>query len=142
MNPRRHNGAITGEVEVQPDESLGVFARWLGNSAESIGRTNGLAADEEIVPGQQLTLVFTTVDPQTFEQQRFDFHREIQEDFFASYAIVGFDSYTVRKGDTLWSICYKVFNLPLWLMKKYNADIGFTTLKPATRLLVPQVEPL
>jgi membrane-bound lytic murein transglycosylase D len=142
MNPRRHNGATTGEVEVQPDESLGVFARWLGNSAESVGRTNGLAADEEVVPGQQLTLVFTTVDPQTFEQQRFDFHREIQEDFFASYAIVGFDSYTVRKGDTLWSICYKVFNLPLWLMKKYNADIGFTTLKPATRLLVPQVEPL
>jgi membrane-bound lytic murein transglycosylase D len=45
----------------------------------------------------------------------------------------------VKAGDTIWSLCQKEFELPFWLIKKYNPAVDFTQMKPGLRLIVPQI---
>ena len=128
---------ITGIIEVQPNESIGILADWLKVTPESIRLTNHISETIDVDPGQIITLEFLNVGPADFEAIRFDYHQEIQEDFFNSYSVAGITTYQVRKGDTVWDICYKKFDLPLWLLKKYNDSLDFNRLDPATSLQVP-----
>ncbi len=72
-----------------------------------------------------------------FEETRFDFHQEIQEDFFNSYTVIGVKSYRVKEGDTIWDICHKKFGVPLWLLKKYNDRLDFDHLDSSGSLQIP-----
>ena len=133
----RKGTLVTGTVEVQPDESIGIYADWLKITPESIRLTNNISRNRDVQPGQKVTLEFLNVSVEKFETTRFDFHQETQEDFFNSYSIVGVTTYQVLKGDTIWDICYNKFDLPLWLLKKYNDKLDFNRLDPTSRLQIP-----
>ncbi len=45
-------------------------------------------------------------------------------------------------GDTLWDICRNKFELPLWLLKKYNHDLQYNNLASNQHLQIPIVEAL
>ena len=137
FNVQRINQLISGSIEVQPDESLGLFSDWLKVTPRSIHITNNMPLNEDIHPGQTLMLDFLSISIQTFEETRFDFHQEIQEDFFNSYTIVGVKSYRVKDGDTIWDICRKKFGVPLWLLKKYNDRLDFDRLDSSISLQIP-----
>ncbi|MBT8334719.1 MAG: LysM peptidoglycan-binding domain-containing protein, partial [Deltaproteobacteria bacterium] len=136
---RRTNNLLSGAIEVQPDESIRIFADWLKATPESIRLTNTIAPNQDIHPGQKITLEFLNVSIEDFEANRFDYHQETQEDFFSSYNIVGITSYKVVEGDTIWDICRKKFDLPLWLLKKYNDDLNFNHLTLSSSLQIPIV---
>ena len=136
---RRTNNLLSGTIEVQPDESIRIFADWLKATPESIRLTNTIAPHQDIHPGQTIALEFLNVSIEDFEETRFDYHQETQEDFFSSYNIVGITNYKVVQGDTIWDICHKKFDLPLWLLKKYNNDLNFNHLALSSSLQIPIV---
>ncbi|PID41470.1 MAG: hypothetical protein CR981_03235, partial [Proteobacteria bacterium] len=133
----RTHHVVTGIIEVQPDESIGILADWLKLTPQSIRLINNIDPNNDITPGQTITLEFLKVTTADFETIRFDYHQKLQEDFFNSYSVVGMTNYQVQKGDTAWDICYEKFDLPLWLLKKYNDTLKFNHLNPASNLQVP-----
>ena len=130
-----------GEITVQPEESLGIYADWLKLEKSRLRNINALASRTSVHPGQQLKLQFSGVSKDTFEKLRHEFHMETEEDFFKSYKVTGFRKYQVAMGDTLWDICQKKFDLPLWLLKKYN-NINYNQLNYNQDLRIPVIEAL
>lgn len=133
---------LSGSIEVQPDETIKLLAHWVRATPQSIHLANRIADQAEIQPGQLLTLDFLEVSIEAFETARFDFHQEKQEDFFKSYGVVDLLSYTVNPGDTLWDLCYNKFEIPLWLLKKFNDNLNFRRLDPGGILRIPVVRDL
>ena len=136
-NLKKNNNLLMGTIEVQPDESIRLLADWLKVTPNSIRINNRLPKNGDIYPGQKITLDFINTKISTFEENRFDFHQELQEDFFNSYQVVGFTSYRVKNGDTIWELCRKHFEVPLWLLKKYNEKLDYTHLELASNIQVP-----
>ncbi len=127
----------SGIVEVQPDESIGIFAGWLKVTPEAIRLSNNIPPGQDIHPGQTIVLEFLNVTAEDFELLRFDFHQEIQEDFFNSYSVDDIITYQVLNGDTIWDICHKRFDVPLWLLKKYNETLNYNRLASSSSLQIP-----
>jgi len=88
---------------------------------------------------QQIKIPLDRVTKEQFEEARFQYHQEIQEDFLMAYQIDAFQIYEVKDGDNVWTLCNETFNLPLWLIKKYNPDVDFYDLRRTQKLAVPVV---
>ena len=137
----RKQGKVYGTIRVEAEETLGHYARWLGIRAWDLRRLNGLRYEQPLAVNQQVKIPLAKGSKERFEAQRYEFHKEMVEDFFAAYRLVeGTRIYRVKQGDTIWSLCQNEFELPFWLIKKYNASVDFTQLKPGQRLVVPHVE--
>jgi membrane-bound lytic murein transglycosylase D len=74
-----------------------------------------------------------------FEEKRFEYHKETVEDFFTAYKVKNVEIYKIKDGDNMWKICHEVFEVPLWLIIKYNPIIDFNNLRPTHKILVPVV---
>ena len=133
-------GIVQGKIIVFPEESVELLADWLKISAKTLRRFNKLSKTSTIHPDEKIKIILKNVSAKQFEEKRFDFHLETEEDFFNVYKIVGVNSYTVKKGDTIWDICKKKFDLPLWLLKKYNTNLNFSSLHASQRLTIPIVK--
>jgi membrane-bound lytic murein transglycosylase D len=46
----------------------------------------------------------------------------------------------IKRGDNIWTLANQEFEIPLWLIKKYNADLDFNALVPSQKLLIPVIE--
>jgi membrane-bound lytic murein transglycosylase D len=90
--------------------------------------------------GRQKKLDFSRVTPEVFEQRRLQFHRGLQEDFFNAYIVTGTLSYSLRRGDSLWYISNRKFDVPIWLLRQYNPDLDFGELHAGTPLVIPVIE--
>ena len=77
---------------------------------------------------------------EAFEEKRFEYHKEIQDDFFASYRVKDLEVYQIKTGDNIWNLCQGVFEVPLWLLVKYNPTLNIHELNPSKTLVVPLVE--
>jgi len=80
------------------------------------------------------------VSREAFEEKRFEYHKQVEEDFFGSYRIENVKVYRVGGGDNIWALCREVFEVPFWLVAKYNPGLDFNSLKPSRELFVPVVE--
>ena len=74
-----------------------------------------------------------------FEEKRFEYHKELAEDFFAAYRVEKVQIYTIKRGDNIWTLSREQFEVPLWLIKKFNANLDFSTLQPLQELRVPVI---
>lgn len=129
-----------GSITVQPEESLELLADWLKVSAASLRKLNNFSATRKLHPDETIQITLSHVSAKKFEEKRFDFHLETEEDFFSAYKIVGVSSYKVKQGDTVWEICRKKFDLPFWLLKKYNSNLDFSSLRSSQQLTIPIVK--
>lgn len=129
-----------GTITVLPEESIELLADWLQASPNTIRRLNTFSASRVLHPDESILIPLNSIKAKTFEEKRFDFHLETEEDFFEAYKIIGVHSYTVQKGDTVWDICRKKFDLPLWLLKKYNTNLDFSSLQSSQQLTIPIVK--
>lgn len=137
----KKQGKSYGIVRVEAEETLGHYARWLGIRAWDLRHLNNLRYEQSLTVNQKLKIPLTKGSKERFEAQRYEFHKEMVEDFFAAYRLLeGTRSYRVKAGDTIWSLCESEFELPFWLVKKYNESVNFSQLKPGVRLVVPRVE--
>jgi len=131
-----HRGTIT----VLPEESIELLADWLQVKPNSIRKLNAFSTGRLLYPDESILIPLNNVQAKAFEEKRFDFHLETEEDFFDAFKIVGVHTYTVKKGDTVWEICRKKFDLPLWLLKKYNTNLDFSSLQSSQQLTIPIVK--
>ncbi len=132
-------GREIGYIQVEVEETIGHYADWLKVTASEIRRLNDFRYGRAIRLHEKIKIPLDRVNKAQFEEIRYEYHKEIEEDFFASYRIGGFQEYQVKKGDNIWTLCYDTFDLPIWLVRNCNVKLDFTNLLASQKLLVPQV---
>jgi membrane-bound lytic murein transglycosylase D len=142
VTPVAQESISSDVVTVHPDESLALYAQWLKTSEDTIRKVNNLKGLDSIHPGQQITVLHNQVSAAQFADLRSEFARENEEDFFAAYNVIEQKTYTVQQGDTLWDLCNRKFNIPLWLLGKYNEDLDYARIHLGQKLVVPVIREL
>jgi len=139
-DPSDYEVADNNTIEIQAEETLGHYAEWLDLRASRLRRVNRMRFGTQLVIGKRLKLDFSRVKPREFEQRRIAYHRAIQEDFFSLYRIDSTKKYKIRRGETLWYLTNKKFNVPVWLLRQHNPDVDFANLRPNTKIIVPVLQ--
>jgi membrane-bound lytic murein transglycosylase D len=134
------NGKQVGTIRVEVEETLGHYAEWLNVPAREIRRLNGFRYGRALHLNQKIKIPLHRVTREEFVEKRFEHHQELAEDFFASYRVERVMTYSIKKGDNIWTLSYQEFEVPLWLIKRYNAGVDFSALIPSQKLLIPIIE--
>jgi membrane-bound lytic murein transglycosylase D len=127
-------------VVVQAAETLGHFADWSKVSSASLRALNKLHKNAMVTLGHKVKLDLSQVSAEQFVAARREYHRQLQETFFAAHRISGTENYVVKKGESLWIIAQQHADLPVWLVAEYNPDIDFGDVRPGTTIALPRVE--
>ena len=127
-------------VVVQAAETLGHFADWSKVSSASLRTLNKLHKNAMVTLGHKVKLDLSQVSAAQFETARRDYHRQLQESFFATHRIAGTENYVVKKGESLWIIAQQHADLPVWLVAEYNPDVDFGEVRPGATIALPRVE--
>ena len=125
---------------VLPEETLGHYADWLEIPTWNLREINGLRYGQKIRAGQNLSLCFDRVSAEMFMERRLTFHREILEDFFRRYQIVGFNSHRVSSGETLWTLARQSSDIPFWLLVAYNGERSLSRILQGETVSIPLLE--
>ena len=133
-------GGPIGIIHVEVEETLGHYAEWAGVRAQDLRRLNRLQYGRMIHIGQRLKIPLHRVDKETFEEIRYEYHKGLAEDFFSAYRVAGVQSYTIKRGDNIWTLSRENFELPMWLIQRYNTDVDLHSLMPSQKLMIPVVE--
>jgi membrane-bound lytic murein transglycosylase D len=136
----RHKGKPVGLIRVEVEETLGHYAEWLEIPTQELRRLNGFRYGRPLQISEQIKIPLGKVSREQFEERRYEYHKELVEDFFASYRIGGIQTYRIQKGDNIWQLSQEKFAVPLWLIKLLNTDVDFGALRPAQQLTIPVVE--
>jgi len=136
-------GKTSYSIVVEPDESMGHYATWLGlRSTTKIRTLNRLKRSRDIRIGQVLALpIGDDAQRDAFDRQRLDYHRELQDEFRSRYRISGVEEYQVRSGDSAWTIARRQ-EVPLWLLKRFNPDLFKRRYMPGDVIALPLIEAL
>jgi peptidoglycan lytic transglycosylase D len=127
-------------VVVQADETLGHYAEWSRVSIATLRDLNKLHKNGVVTLGHKVKVDLSKVSAAQFAAARSEYHRQLQDAFFAAHRISGTETYAVRRGESLWTITQQRGDLPLWLVVEYNPDVDFSELRPGTTLALPKVE--
>jgi membrane-bound lytic murein transglycosylase D len=127
-------------VVVQAGETLGHFADWSKVSSAALRTQNKLHKNAMVTLGHKVKLDLSQVSAAQFEAARRDYHRQLQESFFATHRIAGTENYVVKKGESLWIIAQQHADLPVWLVAEYNPDVDFGDVRPGATIALPRVE--
>ena len=129
-----------GIVQVEVEETLGHYAEWAGVRATRLRRLNNLPFGQPLHLHQKIKIPLDAVAAADFEARRYEFHKRLQEDFFAAYRVGELQRYRVQAGDSYWSLCREKFDLPLWLLRHYNAEVNLAALRTHQPLTIPAIE--
>ena len=130
---------IIGMIKVEAEETLGHYADWLQIPTGEIRALNGFKYGTPISIDQKIKIPMRKKTALKFEERRYEFHKEIEEDFFESFSILGIDIYKVKNGDNIWALCQNELEIPFWLLKKYNHKMNFNSLQPMQKIKYPIV---
>jgi membrane-bound lytic murein transglycosylase D len=139
-DPSDYGVASNHTIEVQAAETLGHYAEWLNLRASQLRRINKMRYGKPVVIGKRIKLVFSRVTPEQFEQQRKEYHRVLQEEFFTQFEIAGSEKHIIRRGDSLWTLAKRKYKIPMWLLRQYNPDLSINNVKPGTEVTFPRIE--
>jgi len=126
-----------GLIEVEHDETLGHYADWLKLPTQTVRDLNGLRYGQHIKIGQKIKLSFVKVTPEEFKEKRREHYKGIEEDFFSKYFVENTIITTVGAGQTVWNLCREIYDIPYWLLKKYNQDKNLLKLARGESLVIP-----
>jgi len=138
----RHPSRPSGTLQVEVEETLGHFADWASVRTQQIRRLNGLSFGKNLHLHQKVEIPLNRVSAQDFEEKRYEYHKRLQEDFFAVFRIGELRAYHVQRGDNLWTLGLNKFDIPMWLLKNCNPEINFSELRTKQKLMIPSVEKL
>ncbi len=134
--------AADNTVIVQAAETLGHYADWTGVSSQALRSLNKLRKNAMVTLGRKVKLDFSKVSSGQFAATRREYHRRLQEEYFATHRIAGTENYPVKRGESLWVIAQQHADLPIWLVAQYNPDVDFNDVRPGTTITLPQVAPI
>ncbi len=144
---RQHNGSRVYGVRVQPEETLGHYADWLGiGYTRRIRKLNRVTSRTQIRVGRWISLPVKSQEVlEEFEKKREEYHRTLTDEFRQHYDVVALDTYAVKKGDSLWRIAQE-YEVPYWVLTRYNPEtrspnIGDRVVVPLLKAKTPQEEP-
>lgn len=141
-DPSDYSVVADATIEVQAAETLGHYADWLEIRAWRLRHLNDMRYREPVVIGQRLTLDFSKVNVSDFELHRLAYHRGLQESFFKRFRIAGTSTHVVRRGDSLWILARREYEIPIWLLRQYNPDLNFGAIGIGATVTIPRLESL
>ncbi|MBT8101363.1 MAG: LysM peptidoglycan-binding domain-containing protein [Gammaproteobacteria bacterium] len=136
-DPSDYSVAAGGSIEVQPLETLGHYGDWLEIKTQRLRDLNGLAFRTPVEVGQRIKLDLNTVDAKAFEERRIAFHRAQQDSFFRRHVITDIAVHTIRRGESIWVLSLRKYNVPIWLFRQYNPSLDLHAVRPGTKVQFP-----
>lgn len=136
-DPSDYSVADDNTIEVQPLETLGHFGDWLEIKTQRLRDLNGLAFRTPVAVGQRIRLDLGTVDAKAFEERRIAYHRSQQDSFFRQHVISGVTEHTIRRGESIWIIALRQYDVPVWLFRQYNPTVDLHKVLPGTTVQIP-----
>jgi membrane-bound lytic murein transglycosylase D len=139
-DPADYSVSADETVLVQAAETLGHYAEWLDVRASDLRRLNRMSFATPVIVGRKVKLSFAKVTPDQFEARRQEYHRQLQEVFFTQFRIKDTTTHVVKSGESIWVLAQQRYNIPIWLLRQYNADLDFGDIRPGTKLVIPIVD--
>ena len=136
-DPSDYNVADDNSIEVQPLETLGHFADWLGIRTQRLRDINGLAFRTPVAVGERIKLEFNDVDINAFESRRIAYHRSEQDSFFRQHVITGMNEHVIKRGESIWVLSVREYDVPVWLFRQYNPGMDLHKVKPGVTVRFP-----
>lgn len=126
-------------IVVQAEETLGHYADWSGTNINRLRALNKLHRGAAVSMGRKFKLDIAAADIPHFETLRREYHKNLQDAYFATHRISGTENYAVKKGESLWTIRQARPDLPVWLIRQYNPKLDFADLHPGGSITLPKV---
>jgi membrane-bound lytic murein transglycosylase D len=136
-DPSDYTIAEDSSIEVQPLETLGHYADWLGIKTQRLRDINGLAFRTPVEVGQRIKLDLGRVNAESFENLRAAYHKEQQDTFFRDNRITGVTEHVVSRGESVWILALRKYDVPVWLFRQYNPELDLHNVQRGTRLNFP-----
>ncbi len=136
-DPSDYTVGADSTIEVQPLETLGHYADWLGIKTQRLRDLNGLAFRTPVEVGQRIRLDLSKVGAESFENLRAAYHKSQQDNFFRNYTITGVTEHVVRRGESVWILALRKYDVPVWLFRQYNPELDLHNVQHGTRLNFP-----
>jgi membrane-bound lytic murein transglycosylase D len=136
-DPSDYSVASDRSIEVHPLETLGHYADWLGIRTQRLRDINGLSFRTPVDVGQRIKLDFRAVDSQAFEDKRVAFHRAQQDAFFRENIISGVTEHVIARGESIWVLALREYDVPIWLFRQYNPEVDLHSIRPGTTVRFP-----
>ncbi|MDH3266038.1 MAG: transglycosylase SLT domain-containing protein [Gammaproteobacteria bacterium] len=136
-DPSDYSVATDNTIEVHPLETLGHYADWLGIRTQRLRDINGLAFRTPVEVGKRLRLDLTASDAKTFEDRRIAFHRQQQDGFFRENIIAGVTEHVISRGESIWILALREYDVPIWLFRQYNPEVELHNVQPGTAVHFP-----
>ena len=140
-DPSDYTVAEDNTIEVQPLETLGHYADWLGIRTQRLRDINGFAFRTPVEVGKRIKLEFGEIDAQAFENLRVAYHRNQQDHFFRQNIITGVTEHTVKRGESVWILSLREYDVPVWLFRQYNPSLDPHKVTPGTTIRFPNLAP-
>jgi membrane-bound lytic murein transglycosylase D len=139
---RRRVEPLSEWIHVEAEETLGHYATWLEISMKRLRELNGLRYNQDIRIGQRIRLSYERVSAEEFQRRRYEYQRSLEEDFFSNYTVDSMRTHKVGRGQNIWQISTDIYQVPMWLVVKYNPDRDLSKLHAGDTLSIPVVLPV
>jgi len=136
-DPSDYSVAADGTIEVQPLETLGHYGDWLEIKTQRLRDLNGFAFTTPVAVGDRIRLDLGTVDAKRFEERRIAYHRQQQDSFFRKHVITGVTEHTIERGESIWIIALRQYEVPVWLFRQYNPSLDMHKVRPGIKIQIP-----
>jgi membrane-bound lytic murein transglycosylase D len=136
-DPSDYSVASDGSIEVHPLETLGHYGDWLEIKTQRLRDINSMAFRTPVEVGKRIRLDLGTVDAKTFEDRRVAFHREQQDGFFRKNVISGMTDHVIARGESIWLLALRDYDVPVWLFRQYNPGLDLDRIQPGTTVQFP-----
>ncbi len=129
----------TGKVVVRPEETIGHYAEWSRVPVKRVLSLNRKKRMRHIRSGSPIKVPLSRVSAEQFEQKRLEYHMSLREDFYDAYKVDGEKEVSIKRGQSLWDLCVKENEAPIWLVRLYNPDARLNNLMPGDIITIPTV---
>ncbi len=135
----RRVGKRSAVIMVESEETLGHYADWLKVNTSAIQRLNRKNLRRRMNIGSKVTIPLSKVSVREFERKRYEYHMSLMEDFLEVYTVTEDQNITIRRGQSMWELCVKKHDAPLWLVRMYNPGVNLGSVMPGDSIRMPMV---